>query len=692
MRKLRGDTLDEDLKNINNSKADDDEDDDDDDLATTGGRGVGGGARPKQRINPFEMLNVGGGEDSCSEVKEDDGGTESSRSNSAAVKRNKKKKNRKKVTKASKAAAVKSSEDNLEDFEDEIDRSVREVNKILGKAPSAQDAKLSVNSGAPVVVAVRGILSIETRNLNPDNEMKKIFGSRVVEGHRSAHHHHHPRQQGPGGGRGAPARVRAQTRAAHAIIAHHHNWPKPTKTGLSMRFLESDKQGNQHFTFEHSPSYQTVQKRFYGAVESMNPDFIVQLLNEHPFHVDSMLQLSDICKMGEDSQMATELVERTLFTMEASFHTMFSLTSGTSRLDYRRQENRSFFIALFRHLVSVGGRACYRTSLEFCKLLLSLDPECDPTGVLLMLDFYAIRAAQHAWFVRLYEEWEPSRNLSQLPNWAYGVAVARFHCADDGDKDFSKADEMLQTALINFPGVLLPLLDKCSIEPEDKVARHLFFVDSQRGQQAGLELLTRLYVGRSYHVWKVPEILPWLERNCRVVLDRVDGGDAAVKLAAEKRKLRYQGTPRNVYRHVIMSDIKDATTSLPKELSEEAVMSFDPVPPTDSIDLYKGNARRGGGGTDDSGTLSLFLRSLLPNFDANAPAAQAPPRGDAAAAAAGGAGVGEDAGDDGGAASLRASFNSVYEAMQDLLGNLHLPEIPQDGADSEDSDDEYEWQ
>lgn len=58
MRKLRGDTLDEDLKNINNSKADDDEDDDDDDLATTGGRGVGGGARPKQRINPFEMVSI----------------------------------------------------------------------------------------------------------------------------------------------------------------------------------------------------------------------------------------------------------------------------------------------------------------------------------------------------------------------------------------------------------------------------------------------------------------------------------------------------------------------------------------------------------------------------------------------------------------------------------------------------------
>ncbi len=53
----------------------------------------------------------------------------------------------------------------------------------------------------------------------------------------------------------------------------------------------------------------------------------------------------------------------------------------------------------------------------------------------------------------------------------------------------------------------------------------------------------------------------------------------------------------------------------------------------------------------------------------------------------------EGAGGGGGGTDLHSRFNSLYEAMQDLLGNLHLPEIPQqDGADSEDSDDEYEWQ
>lgn len=53
-----------------------------------------------------------------------------------------------------------------------------------------------------------------------------------------------------------------------------------------------------------------------------------------------MLQLSDICKMGEDLQMATELIERTLFAMESAFHPLFNLAVGTCRLDYKRQENR----------------------------------------------------------------------------------------------------------------------------------------------------------------------------------------------------------------------------------------------------------------------------------------------------------------------------------------------------------------
>ena len=111
---------------------------------------------------------------------------------------------------------------------------------------------------------VKTLLSIEPKNLNPENEMKKIFGSRVVlaEQRQAANHR-----------RGS--RTRAHSRHAHWLIVPKPSWPNPGKTGLGMKFLDADNQGNQNFTFEHSKDYQAVQKQFYQAVESMHPDYIV---------------------------------------------------------------------------------------------------------------------------------------------------------------------------------------------------------------------------------------------------------------------------------------------------------------------------------------------------------------------------------------------------------------------------------
>ena len=64
---------------------------------------------------------------------------------------------------------------------------------------------------------------------------------------------------------------------------------------------------------------------------------------------------------------------------------------------------RAFFIAIFRHIHYVGARACHRTALEFCKLALSLDPLEDPLGILLLMDFYAIRAQQYSWFLGIFQ-------------------------------------------------------------------------------------------------------------------------------------------------------------------------------------------------------------------------------------------------------------------------------------------------
>ena len=89
------------------------------------------------------------------------------------------------------------------------------------------------------------------------------------------------------------------------------------------------------------------------------------------------------------------------------------------------------------------------------------------------------------------------------------------------------------------------------------------FVGSSRVPD-GLTVLQNLYVGRAHIVWKQPELLPWLERNAHEVIRQVEAKEDFVAECAKRRATRYQGAPRNIYRHVLMSDIQDAKTALPR--------------------------------------------------------------------------------------------------------------------------------
>ena len=96
--------------------------------------------------------------------------------------------------------------------------------------------------------------------------------------------------------------------------------------------------------------------------------------------------------------------------------------------------------------------------------MLSLDPEGDPLAAILMIDFYAIRSKEYEWFCEFCNLWENSRNLTQLPNVAYSLALAHYYLGHS-----EEANELLQNALSMFPGLLIPLLDKCGVVPDSRV-------------------------------------------------------------------------------------------------------------------------------------------------------------------------------------------------------------------------------
>ncbi|XP_068616879.1 ribosome quality control complex subunit TCF25 [Brachionichthys hirsutus] len=556
------------------------------------------------------------------------------------VKKKKKKKKKTKVT----------SEDGEEVApDDNIDLILENLEKSNGLSLQSEDCGGSDRKSA---------LHVEHRNLNPETELKRYFGARAVQGDQ---------------------RPRQRNRPFHRstwMTSVKDSWPRYSRPGISMTLLQSQ-DGAQYFTFEHNRDYQQVQFKFLEAVKSMDPNNIVVLLRLNPYHIDSLLQLSDVGRIQEDQELARDLIEMALYSFECSFHPLFSLTSGTSRLDYLRPENRAFYLALFKHMMFLEKRGCPRTALEYCKLILSLEPESDPLCMLLLIDFLMLRSREYQALVQLYQEWEEHRNLSQLPNFAYSTALCHFHLSqqedmgpEENDKQRHKADQTLQNALIMFPGVLMPLLDLCTVQPDASVTTHDFFGPrSQTGQPPALAELTALYAGRTFTLWKEAAVMLWLEESVKEVLHRVDAKDLLVEDCQNKRKQRYQSAPRNIHRHVLLSEIKEAISSLPFEVTSQPLMGFDPLPPLDSVVSYF-QPERHVGATSES-TLSLFFRSLLPNFNLQDGPMQ---EEDVEVARAG--------------QELNQEVNRLMVAMRDMLANIRFQEPPRE--DDPDRDEE-EW-
>ncbi|KAF6774003.1 hypothetical protein AHF37_06798 [Paragonimus kellicotti] len=273
------------------------------------------------------------------------------------------------------------------------------------------------------------LLVVNNKTLDPMMELGKLFGSHVIRGATSSQQlHHHTRYHSK---RGALVRVKV-------------TWPPVVRFGLDM-----DKLPCGSYTFTHSKEYRNTQKSFYLALNSMDPNNLAHILTDFPYHVDCLLQLSGILLHQDNSEMSMDLLERVLHAYQSAFHPCFNPALGTCRLDYRRQENRGLFVALFRYAILIGSRGCYRNALDYCKILLSLDVDNDPLAALLMIDHYALLSGQFDFLLQLYERLNPSRNLRLLPNFAYSVALA-VHLKKDSRDVQPNADDLYAQRILLF--------------------------------------------------------------------------------------------------------------------------------------------------------------------------------------------------------------------------------------------------
>lgn len=472
------------------------------------------------------------------------------------------------------------------------------------------------------------MLKLDLKYLNPENELKRLFGRGALEDDRD-------KDKLKGWHKLRGQRVQRSRFASAGYSGPVGSVPKmeldtrPNTTRA--RPIDDD---IQYFKFVHDKLYQTAQSLFTAAVQTGQSEAVIQNLNLNPTHVESLLVVSDMMFLSENYQETSSLIERALLIFEREFHPKFTLMQADCRLVYERPENRTFFITLFKHIISCSRRGLRRTPLEYTKLLLSLEPDNDPLFAALFIDFFAIRSEEYDFLIDFVAKWP---QLAKLPNLKLSLALAYFMKSQNSkfgrpasESNLTLADESIQEALLRYPNFIVPLLEECSTDLGDyKLACVDYFDYSVYGKRyetvpESVQLLISIYVKRTGFLWKVKPVMAWLERNFALMASKFSTGE----LRDQSQNLElwhcFRGpVPRNLLRHVVLSDLK---VKIPPSVSKISTLDIDPYPPTNSIISYSLNMDpqflSGTAGTSGSTTTSsssfgipgLFLLSLLPSF------------------------------------------------------------------------------
>lgn len=128
-------------------------------------------------------------------------------------------------------------------------------------------------------------------------------------------------------------------------------------------------------------------------------------------------------------------------------------------MDFRRFENREFWLAAWRYIANISMRATWRTAYEWARLLLSLDPENDPYRISLIIDRLALRARAAQSFLSLSKSSFFERKWADLPNIHFSQALA-YSMVNEKEN----AAQAVADAVERFPWVASRLFQELEVQ------------------------------------------------------------------------------------------------------------------------------------------------------------------------------------------------------------------------------------
>jgi hypothetical protein len=429
------------------------------------------------------------------------------------------------------------------------------------------------------------LLSIETQHLHAINEMRRLFGRDAI--------HERPRQPQPNirrrgqrmqqEGRGFPA----VSLKRNIFVQGKEEWPRATTGGLGMEIVSKDPtSGVTEYRFVHSTAYQETQRQYELAVASMDPQRLVVLLQQNPYHIATLLQVSEIMKHDRQHTEAGDLLERALFAFGRTVHSSFgaAMSAGKARLSFSRPENREFFLAGWRYIQDLGMRSTWRTVFEWAKLVYGLEPEEDPYALELVMDQYALRANQAEQYLSLRRaEFFTFHMLEAFAPLSEGLCQLRL-----GSLEAAKA--LVRDGLLTSRYTGRTLCSLLEIEPIPPAlwAHH----EAANENEA---LLSNMYTTRAKDLWNTPEAKELLRSVATALPKSTPSNPIAESPLSLSIARHVYLTENSTFLRLLASCTLEGGAD-PGDAGERPMQ--DPFPPVDEVRSYdlrlSGSVGRGG--------------------------------------------------------------------------------------------------
>ncbi|KAI1117592.1 transcriptional repressor TCF25-domain-containing protein [Nemania sp. NC0429] len=470
---------------------------------------------------------------------------------------------------------------------DEIDEALRALD-LSNKQAGTSTASQADTTRLAAFERICELLRINTHHLKVVNEMRNLFGREAIAAAMNEENEERARTQRP---RNMPQHVDLETYLKgqpgktlpevtlrrNPFLPGKETWPRAPTEGLTMRqFKEGvvdgvSMPGTVEFGFAHDEKYNDLEQQFFHLVQMFDPMRLVDLLHRHPYHISTLIQVSKVAKQDQNSALSADLCERALFTFGRVALSSFrqKLEEGKARLDFRRPENRQFWLAGYHYLKNLVMKGTYRTALEWAKLLFSMDPR-DPYGMIHFIHPMAIRAHESKWFIDFCDS-EVLDNFDTAQDYVRQTLVlARLQ-----QKDAAGAKALLLEGMERLPWLYNGLYQALNLD----VPKAIWGVQPRDGHE---ELFVQLYVHQTRSLWDNAQATGLLKEAGR---------------EAKKPDFQTFGFPpvvgRNIARFVYLDNTPSLMGHVPGDLlSSSPNWEFDPVPPSREENIFSYDSQK----------------------------------------------------------------------------------------------------